>query len=207
MIFMQNKKLLIRITAILLGIAFLFLIIYIPYKNKDKDKYNILASLNISKKKFTNIEANKVIELLTSSDEVTILYLGNTDKEYYHILETLYNVSLGYNVNKIYYYNIEEEKTIISLNENDEVVIEKEGSKFYNSLLELLGSFTEVYTLHNKFNEPINSGYKIIYTPMVLFIKNGKILYSHYLDKIDLNKEEFKELETIYNSGFKKISE
>lgn len=205
---MQNKKLLIRIMAMLLGIAFLFLIIYIPLKNNNKDNNNLLAVLNKSETKYKDADQNKIIELLTSSKEVTVIYLGGIDKQYFNILETLYNTSLNYhNVKNIYYYDIEKEKTILEMNENNDIIIKKEGTDFYNKLLNLLGSFTEVYALHNKFNEPINSGYKTIYTPMVLFVKNGKILYSHYLEKIDLNKEEFKSLETIYNSGFKKISE
>lgn len=200
---MKNKKLLIRSTAILIiSVAFLFLLIIDPYKNKENDN-EIVALLGIKDKIFKSTTKEELLQILET--ETTAIYLGKIDSNYSRILETLYNSSLTSNINSIYYLDIEEEKTLLSY-ENNNIVVQKEGSKFYLKLLEKISSFSEIYTLYNKYNEPINSGYNTIYTPMVIFIKQGKILFTHYIDNSSLKEINFNELSEIYKEGFEKIS-
>lgn len=199
---MKNKKVLIRISAVLiLSIAFLFLIIIDPYK---KEKDDVVALLGIHDRAFSPISKDDVLELF--NNKTAVLYLGKIDKEYSKILETLYKSSLNSNIKNIYYLNIENEERILSYDNNTkEVIVKRESSLFYNELLNKLGSFTEIYSLYNIYNEPINSGYKTIYTPMVLFIKNGKVVYTHYVKDINMNDNELENLYNIYTNGFKKI--
>ena len=74
----------------------------------------------------------------------------------------------------------------------------KRQTKDYETLLEKLGSYTEKYTLEDSDNNIIDTGYKKIYTPMVMFIKNGKIIFSHYIYDSSLEDDDLKE---IYSKG------
>lgn len=198
---MKNKKLLIRISAILLlGIAFLFLIIIDPYKNMEEEKVALLYG---EEKIFSKITKENLLKLFDNS--TAVVYIGKINDEDSKIIKKVYNSAKKSLINKIYYINIEDEKSILKY-ENNFVVVEKEETEFYRKLLDKLGSFTETYTLYNIYNEPINSGYKTIYTPMVIFIKNGKVIFTHYIDNLDKTEDELKSLEDIYIEGFKKIN-
>ncbi len=197
MIFMKHKKLLIRIVAILfISIAFLFLIIVDPYK--DLDENNEVALLGLNDKNFERISKKGLLKIFDKN--TSVVYFGEINQKSYKVLNILSrNNSFK---NKIYYIDIESEKRILTF-ENNSVKILKEGTEFYNSLLEKLGSFAEIYTLYNEYNEPINSGYKTIYTPMVIFVKEGKILFAHYINDENISEEE---LQNIYVEGFNKIN-
>ena len=68
-----------------------------------------------------------------------------------------------------------------------------------------LGSFSEVYAIKNDFGEYINTGYQKIYTPLVVFVKDGNILYSLYLSQDEEISDE--ELKEIYLYGFKLLND
>lgn len=202
MIFMKKKKLLIRISAILLlGIAFLFLIIVDPYKDiKDDEK---VALLDGEEKIFSKITKENLLKLFDNS--TAVIYIGKINNEDTEIIKTIYNSAKTSSIEKVYYINIEDEKGILKY-ENNSVIIEKEETEFYKELLNKLGSFTETYTLYNEYNEPINSGYRTIYTPMIIFIKSGKVIFTHYIDNLNKTEDELRLLQDIYIEGFKKIN-
>lgn len=201
MIFMKNKKLLIRISAILLiCIAFLFLIIVDPYKNIEEEK---VALLDGEEKIFSKITKQELLKLFNNS--TAVVYIGKINNEDSKVIEKVYDSARKSLIDKIYYINIEDEKSILKY-ENDSVVVIKEETNFFKKLLDKLGSFAETYKLYNQYNEPINSGYKTIYTPMVIFIRNGKVIFTHYIDSLDKTDEELNLLEDIYIEGFKKIN-
>ena len=92
-------------------------------------------------------------------------------------------------------YNDSSDELILTI-ENGELNTKQEASKEYKELLNKLGSYTEEY-----FIDEFDTGYRKIYTPMVLFVKEGSIEYSYY---ISVNIED-DVLNNIYSTGFDKI--
>lgn len=200
---MKNIKLLIKINVVLILCTTFLFGIYKTFNTEEKvEKNELVAMLNINENVFKELNKEELFKVLDK--EKAAIYIGPYTKEYTQILKTFYNASKKNKISKLYYINIEEEKSILSY--NNEVIVEKEATPFFDKLLDRLGSFTEIYTLYNQYNEPINSGYKTIYTPMVIFIKEGKILFTHYVKDINLTEEELNNLKEIYKLGFKKIS-
>lgn len=110
------------------------------------------------------------------------------------------------NVSNIYYFNalsIRDEKHI---DEDGNIVVDKEGTKEYKEIVELLKEVLPAYEgLHD-------DSIKRLYFPTVVFVKDGKIISSHegtidsQIDPmIPLTKEQKIELKEIYMKQIQKI--
>ena len=189
-----NKKKIIKGSLLIIS-SFLFLSL-INYENKlDKT----LISLNEKKENTVFTYVDKVSLMNILSNETGVVILTNSKTTSNRFINLLFEVKEQY---KIYVYNMKNDEIKLTLTDNNEIEIEKESSEFYNKLLDILGSYAEDYILYDKNNERIKTDYKIIYTPTVLFIKDGKIKYSHaFID----NTLEDSDLLSIYKEAIKSL--
>lgn len=155
---------------LIIGVIFLFLLIF-DYIDDGKLYGSTIAYVS---------DREEILKILAEeTEETAIIYLGKIDNNKITSLINTYDKNIN-----IYYLDIEDEKTILSY-ENEKVVVIEEGSSYYKKLLKTLDCFTEIYDLQNKYNEPINSGYRTIYTPFLIYLKDGKIVYTYYITDID----------------------
>lgn len=116
------------------------------------------------------------------------------------------------NLGEIKYLNIENIRDILTLDDNDQVVVEKEGTHGYREILKRLDSFLDTYYLTNSKNKKIDTKEKRLYAPTVVAIKNGKILDVHVQTVSSqksgyqaLTEKEQEELFLIYQKMFLKL--
>lgn len=102
-------------------------------------------------------------------------------------------------LDKIYYFNALEIRDVKSLDENGNIIIEKEGTKEYNELIEVLYDYLDEY---EGLNDP---SIKRLYFPTIIFVRDGRIIGSHVgtiESQLDANNplsdEQYQELKDIY---------
>lgn len=117
-----------------------------------------------------------------------------------NVVPQLISVADEAGLDKIYYFNALEIRDVKSIDENGDVVVEKEGTEEYNKLIELLYDYLGEYEGLN--DETI----KRLYFPTVVFVKDGQIIGSHIgtLDSqtnpyIPLTESQSTELKDIYS--------
>jgi len=110
-------------------------------------------------------------------------------------------------IDTIYYLNNKQDRDLIELDENKEIVVKKEGSDNYYKLLEKLGDFASDYEL-----EDVNANKKRLYFPTVLFVKDGTIVDFHEgtLDSqenpfVKMSNEQIEELQNILTQKMEKV--
>lgn len=187
--------------SIILGVAFVLTVIWSQvarqYKLQDED----ILDQKTADGSFTNINQNKVLDLLSNDTGIVVFIDENTDVAL--IKKALYIDSVNYRIKNIYFCDITNEEIDIVLNKEGRVEVLKEPSKFYNKLIDVLGEFTEVYAIKNKYGRYVDTGYKTIYTPFTVFVKDGDIKFSYYLTSSDV---QLTELRDIFSKGFELIT-
>ncbi len=148
--------------------------------------------------KYSNIE-----EILSLIDGKTgIIYFGNPEcSQSRNAASVLLNTANMVGIETIYYFNAEEIRDIKHLNENGEIITDKEGTDEYYALLQALD---EVLPSYKELNDETM---KRLYFPTVVFIKEGKIIGMHE-GTVDsqadsnqiLTENEEKELSQIYST-------
>jgi len=110
----------------------------------------------------------------------------------------------------ILYLNILEDRDILKLNDKGKIITEREGTDNYKQLVSRLDKFLPAYD-----GLEVES-IKRIYMPVVIFIKDGKVLgveqsLKAYTERVEgdaylpMNKEENKALAKIFNDYYQKI--
>ncbi len=173
-----------------------FLLITLSYKEtliieKEERKIANIEDGEI----FNYVDNEELMDILDKGTGVVLVVNKKTLVNTY--LDLLYDLKGD---NKLYVYNIKNEERVLSLNENNEIIVTKEGTEFYDKLLTKLGSHVEDYYVHINDEKTIKSEYKTLYTPSVLFISDGKILYCHYL--MDNYSLEEKDIIDAYSLGY-----
>lgn len=109
-------------------------------------------------------------------------------------------------LDKIYYFNAYDIRDEKKLNDNGEIVTEKEGTSEYNELISLLGDYASPYDGLN------DESVKRLYFPTVVFVKDGKIIKFHEgtvdgqkSGQDNLTDEQKSELKSIYSDGILKV--
>lgn len=109
-------------------------------------------------------------------------------------------------VDKIYYFNALEIRDIKSLDDDGNIVVEKEGTEEYKKLVQLLYDYLGEY---EGLNDPT---IKRLYFPTVLFVKDGNIIGSHMgtVDSqenpyVSLTNSEYEQLKDIYSGYMLKV--
>lgn len=183
----KKNKLIKGSLSILLGFLFVFLT-YLDI-NIDKSENNLITYNN---KLFNYIDASELLNVLDKEKGVIVVVNDRKD------INRLINILLTLNVNEnIYVYNSREDEIILELTEK-EIIVKQKPSKEYEELLNKLGSFTDRYLVSTPSGNYIETEYYKIYTPMVLFVNKGEIVFSNYIHDDKVTDEELK---TIYKKG------
>lgn len=186
------KSNLVKGSLLLLLASFL---IFLTYQECMQDRNNTLISYtDTSDKIFDYLTINETLEIM--KDKTGIIVFVNDKKTTNRFIDLLYNKELKEN---IYVCNVKKEEIVLTLNDENEAIIKQKPSQDYNDLLDRLGAYSETYYLLDDEYNIIETNYKRIITPMVLFVKNGKILFSHFIHDEETTDEELLE---IYSKGF-----
>jgi len=185
-------------------------------EKKFKEEYESLNGKKQGEKEIMSIDISEDnrVEYVDSSEVLDILekktgviYFGFPNCPWCrNIVPVLIDALHDTDFDHIYYANLLEERDTKKLDEEGRVVIEKEGSKNYQRILELLHDNLGSYEGLN--DEKI----KRLYFPTVVFVKNGKVEDIH-IGSLDaqkdpykkLTKKQYEELKVIYEKGITKI--
>lgn len=118
-------------------------------------------------------EFDDVVELLT--EDTGVLYLGFPTCPWCRaLIPALIDAwNLTNSKEEITYYNIHDLRPVRSLDEEGNVITEKEADPKYDRLVELM------YDHLRPFEGSNDESIKHIYVPMVVFVRNGNIEYAH----------------------------
>lgn len=113
--------------------------------------------------------------------------------------EAAKDVSLG----KIHYMNVLDIRNELSLDDDGNVVVDREGSDFYNQVLEYLGEHAPLYPGLEE------TGERRILVPLVVSVVEGEITFSHS-GTVETHTNAFEEMDeasreallNIYKEGF-----
>ncbi|HHX33620.1 MAG TPA: hypothetical protein GX713_05310 [Mollicutes bacterium] len=170
-------------------------------------KYLEIDMISNAPIKYSNYD--EIFEILESKSGV--IYFGFPECPWCrNIALPLVDSAMEYGLEKIYYLNNRLDRDTLSLDKKGKIVTEKEGTKEYLKLINLLKDFLPEYGGIN------NSDIKRLYFPTVVFVKDGTVLgiesvlesYSKRVEGdgyIPMLDEEIKELKDIYKSYYKKI--
>ena len=109
------------------------------------------------------------------------------------------------NVKKVYYLNILELRDSYEV-EDKKVLRTKEGSDSYYKILDELSEYLKDYSITDVKGKEYATGVKRLYAPTVVMVKDGEVKAFHedVVESLEdpyagLNKEQDKELRTIFN--------
>ena len=149
------------------------------------------------------IRYSNVAEILSLLENGTgVIYFGYPECPWCRsAISPLLNTANMIGIETIYYFNAKEIRDTKHLDENGQIVTDKEGTKEYYDLLQALDSVLQSYDGLNDEN------IKRLYFPSVVFVKEGEIIGFHESTvpsqtdpNILLTAEEEKELARIYSS-------
>lgn len=218
----MKKNILLIVTVILASIA-LILSLYtfkdkvIKDNIKFKNEYESLnGKLNSHDKEYVKVELDddnpyvyatydEVMDIL--KNKTGVIYFGFPECPWCrNMVPVLADAAKELGIKKIYYFNALDMRDIKSLDDNGNIVTEKEGTKEYYELIEALGDSIGSYEGLN------DDSIKRLYFPTVVFVKDGKILNAHIgtLDSqedpyVVLNKNQKNELKNIYIDNINKV--
>ena len=216
---MKNKKVLLFITIFLCLIIVFVTYIKLTYnKNSDSVKFkkeyesynNKYIKLNINSN--NRIKYSDYEEIFNIIEKGTgIIYLGEPDSNLCrNIVPVLFDVAKENNIKKIYYLNIkndmdyyivDDDTLVYDINDDGE---EQKGTEDYFKLLEILDKYLLDYIIELD-GKTYNTDEKRIYTPTVIFVKDGRVVglhmstvSSHSNPDKKLSSKQYKELYEIY---------
>lgn len=157
------------------------------------------------------VNCEEALEILES--EKAILYVGAEWCPWCrNAIPVLLEVAKVYNVDKIYYLNLDDEKSNYEIKDKKLVQTNK-GSEAYYKLLDKLKKHLKDYVLTEN-NKKYDTKEKRIYNPTVISIKNKEVVSTH-TGTVDLDKDQTKyssltekqknELYKIYDNMFKTV--
>lgn len=224
-----------RIKVILMVLVFLGLS-YIIYEKIDpeigdtliektddasvfKREYESLnGKVNLNDKEYLNvdirennqikyIDIDEVIDLV--EDGTGVIYLGYPECPWCRtIVPILLNSASNMSLETVYYYNPKDIRDNRVLDEEGNIVVEKEGSKEYFELVDLLSDYLLPY------NELNDESIKRLYVPAIVFVRNGEIIDVHTATissqtdpYVELTTEQEMELISILEGKINKVYE
>lgn len=175
------------------------------YESLNNEGYKKIEISKNNQIKYSNYE--EIVNVLTKG--TGIIYLGFPECPWCrNAVPVLLDAATETGVEKIYYYNALSIRDKKSLDKNGEIVIEKEGSKEYKKLVEVLYDYLGEY---EGLNDP---SIKRIYFPTVIFVKDG-IIKGLHVSTVDSQKDpsknltnnEYEKLKDIYVKNILKIND
>ncbi len=153
----------------------------------------------------------KYIDLKTAIDIINndsgVIYFGYPSCPWCrNAVPVLLDASSGTSLDTIYYVDVTDVRDVKEIVDG-EVVTSYEGDPLYDDLLEVMDSVLDDYVI-----DGVNLNEKRLYVPMVIFVKNGKIV-DYHLSTVDsqedpsisLNEEQRNELYNIYLDGINSV--
>lgn len=132
---------------------------------------------------------DEIFEVLKSGTGV--IYFGFPECPWArNLVPVMLSAAKEVEIDTIYYLNIKDDRDVLMLNENDDIITEKEGNKKYFELVEKLDSILDDYILTDNDGKGVSTGEKRIYTPLLIFVKNGKII-AHHTDTVDSQTDPY----------------
>ena len=123
---------------------------------------------------FVYKEAKDIVKMINNK-ETFIVYFGFAKCPWCRsIIETLIKVADDYNVDTIYYVDVLEIRDILKLDDNNNIVTDREGSKDYMKLIKLLDNVLSDYNLTDADGNIISTNEKRIYAPNVVSVVKGE---------------------------------
>lgn len=140
-------------------------------ENTDK----IIRTISVDKdNSFIYKEAKDIVDLM-KNEETFLVYFGFASCPWCRsVIPSLTKASKDLEIDKIYYVDVFEIRSKLSLDKDGNISTEKEGTKEYYELLELMDNVLSDYTLANSEGTKISMGEKRIYAPNVVSVVNGK---------------------------------
>lgn len=139
--------------------------VYNEQTNHHYKAIEILENSNVEYK-----SANEIIDILKNGTGV--IYFGFPECPWCrNLVPLLVEAIQEYNVS-FYYYNAREIRDTKHMDEDGQVVIDKEGTAEYYEILSLLGNYASEYS-------GITDSSKRLYFPTVVFVRNGQIIDVH----------------------------
>lgn len=198
----------------ILGVILLILFIWSTgafSKNSDAIKfYNEYGNLSdiTENNLYKYASKEKVLNIL--DHETGVIYFGySTCTWCKSMVKVLDDTAKGAGIEQIYYYDIKSDRDELSINENNEIITEKQGTAFYRELLKELDDVISPYLLKDSEGKEVDTEEKRIYVPLVVFVKDGNPVFAHQNTvksqndpAEELDKEQVTELSGIYKKGF-----
>ncbi|MEG2457396.1 MAG: hypothetical protein RSB41_00700 [Bacilli bacterium] len=193
---MKNKKQLIKgLAFITVGIVLLILVIFLEKRRESAlDTKEIIAYAN------NKVSELKSSEVLSTMDKTSIIIFNDDSLYSKTSIQLLEKLNKEYENIQVYSYDLSTEEADIVL-ENNKIIVKKDSTVLYKSLLKKFGEFSEVYAIELDNGELINTGYKKIVLPFTVFINKGKIIYTHFVSEEFFSSYTEKDLEKIYRTG------
>lgn len=176
---------------------------------KFKEEYEALNDVEVkdTEKSYTSMSLSENNPMYYASyeevydvlDKTGVIYLGYPECPWCrNLVPELISVAKKVNVSKIYYINMHDERNQLTLNDDGELITEKEGTEGYNTLVEKLSDVLPVYSGLN------DDSIKRIYVPLVIFVKDGEVVDTH-LGTLDSHTDPYIELTSDQKSELKNI--
>lgn len=126
--------------------------------------------------KYSNYD--EIFQILESGTGV--IYLGFPECPWCrNLVPVLLSAAKEVELDTLYYLNISEDRDLLLLDENKNIITEKEGNKKYFELVSKLDQILDEYILTANDGSEVKTGEKRIYLPLVIFVKNGEIVGYH----------------------------
>lgn len=140
---------------------------------------NINPEVKIDKKNAVKYaDADKIIDVLDNG--TGIIYLGYPECPWCrNAVPILLEAASELNVKDVYYMNLKDERDTIEVMEEGTLKTTKEGTEGYKKLLKRLDAVLDEYVLEDLNGNEVKTGEKRIYVPLVLFVREGKIVGFH----------------------------
>ncbi len=156
-------------------------------RESDGEKYNNVQIDSDNPIKY--VDTKEALDVL--NEKQAILYIGaNWCPWCRNAVPVLFDVAKKYNVDTIYYLELDNEKSNFKI-QDGKAVETNHGTETYYELLKKLDSILEEYTLTDEKGKTYKTGEKRIYMPFVVAIKDGEVINSH-VGTVDLDKGQTK---------------
>ncbi len=140
---------------------------------REKDGKTI-RSIEISKNNPIVYKNASDIVAMMENGETFVVYFGFSDCPWCRsVIPTMIEVADDLGIHKIYYVDVKEIRDTIKLDDDGSVITDKEGSKGYYDLLEVLDPVLDGYTLTDKDGNEVSTGEKRIYAPNIISVVDG----------------------------------
>lgn len=143
--------------------------------NGQDNNGKTIRTVNISENNpFVYKEASDIVKMINDKESF-IVYFGFAKCPWCRsIIETLVEVADDYDVDTIYYVDVLEIRDILKLDDTNEIVTDREGSKYYMKLIKLLDNVLSDYNLTDAEGNTVSTGEKRIYAPNVVSVVDGE---------------------------------